>query len=128
MKNYQTLTLIGSILGMITAVTFWIFASSFQPFITEFGSPKTVRENNEAMAYASVAVPFVIFLEIIALIFAFVVKAERLKIFGIFMIVLSVTVLIATSVYGVLPFALYLPAGIIALRTKPTIMGTEINR
>jgi uncharacterized membrane protein len=71
------------------------------------------------MSYAAVAVPIVIILEIIVLILVFVIKPRQLKPLGIFLIVVSVIVLIGTSWYGILPFALFLPAGILALRYKP---------
>jgi hypothetical protein len=115
MRNYQTLTLIGSIFGILIAVGFWIFASSFEPFVTEFATEETAMENRETMSYAAIAVPVVIILEIAV----FVAKPTQLKPVGIFLIVVSVIVLIGTSWYGILPFALFLPAGIIALRYKP---------
>jgi hypothetical protein len=49
----------------------------------------------------------------------FVIKPRQLKPVGIFLIVVSALVLIGTSWYGILPFALFLPAGILALRYKP---------
>jgi hypothetical protein len=104
---------------MITAVTFWMVASSFEPLITEFGSEETVIQNRSTMDYASVVIPIVIILEIIVMVLVFVVKPNRLKPIGIFLIIVSVVVLIGTSYYGILPFALFLPAGIVALRYKP---------
>jgi uncharacterized membrane protein len=71
------------------------------------------------MDYASVVIPIVIILEIIVMVLVFVVKPNRLKPLGIFLIIVSVVVLIGTSYYGILPFALFLPAGIVALRYKP---------
>ena len=71
------------------------------------------------MSYAVIAVPVVIILEIAVLVLVFVIKPTHLKPVGIFLIVVSVIVLIGTSWYGILPFALFLPAGILALRYKP---------
>jgi uncharacterized membrane protein len=71
------------------------------------------------MSYAAIAVPIVIVLEIVVLVLVFVIKPSQVKPIGIFLIVVSVVVLIGTSWYGILPFALFLPAGIIALRYKP---------
>jgi hypothetical protein len=119
MRNYQTLTLIGSIFGILIAVGFWIFVSSFEPFVTEFATQETAMQNRENMSYAAIAVPVVIILEIAVLVLVFVIKPTHLKPVGIFLIVVSVIVLIGTSWYGILPFALFLPAGIIALRYKP---------
>ena len=61
------------------------------------------------MSYAAVAVPVVI---VLALVLAFVIKPRQLKPLGIFLIAISVIVLIGTSWYEVLPFALFLPAGV----------------
>jgi hypothetical protein len=119
LRNYQTLTLIGSIIGILTAVGFWIFASSFESFVTEFGTEETVMQNRQAMSYAAIAVPIVIVLEIVVLVLVFVIKPNQVKPIGIFLLVVSVVVLIGTSWYGILPFALFLPAGILALRYKP---------
>lgn len=119
MRNYQTLTLIGSIFGILIAVGFWIFASSFEPFVTEFATEETAMQNRQNMSYAVIAVPVVIILEIAVLVLVFVMKPTQLKPVGIFLIIVSVIVLIGTSWYGILPFALFLPAGIIALRYKP---------
>lgn len=65
MRNYQTLTLIGSILGILTAVGFWIFASSFSAGLESlnesgFVDPNTVVENLGTMSYAIVVVPIAI--------------------------------------------------------------------
>lgn len=124
MRNYQTLTLIGSIMGILTAVGFWIFASSFSAGLESlnesgFADPSTIAQNRGTMSYAAVAVPIVIVLEIVVLVLVFVMKPGQLKPLGIFLIVVSAIVLIGTSWYGILPFALFLPAGILALKYKP---------
>jgi hypothetical protein len=124
LRNYQTLTLIGSILGILTAVGFWIFASSFNAGLellneSGFADPNTVTQNRSTMSYAAVAVPIVIVLESIVLVLVFVISPRQLKPLGIFLIIVSVIVLIGTSWYGILPFALFLPAGILALKYKP---------
>lgn len=126
MRNYQTLTLIGSILGILTAVGFWVFASSFSAGLESlnqsgFADQSTVTQNRDTMSYAAIAVPLVIVLEIVVLVLVFVIKPRQLKPLGIFLIIVSVIVLIGTSWYGILPFALFLPAGILALRYKPKI-------
>lgn len=125
MRNYQTLTLIGSILGILTAVGFWILASSFSAGLESlnesgFANQNTVSQNRDTMSYAAVVVPLVIVLEIVVLILVFVIKPKQVKPLGIFLLAVSVIVLIGTSWYGVLPFALFLPAGMLALKYKPT--------
>jgi hypothetical protein len=116
--------LIGSIIGILTAVGFWLLANSFSVGLESlnksgFLDPNTVLENRGTMAYAAVAVPIVIVLEIVVLVLVFVIKPKQLKPIGIFLIVVSVIVLTGTSWYGILPFALFLPAGILALKYKP---------
>jgi hypothetical protein len=64
MRNYQTLTLIGSILGILIGVGFWIFESSFSAGLESldesgFVDPNTVVENRGTMSYAAIAVPIV---------------------------------------------------------------------
>jgi hypothetical protein len=125
LRNYQTLTLIGSILGILTAIGFWIFSSSFSAGLESlnesgFLDPNTVVENRSTMSYAAVVVPIVIALEIVVLVLVFVMKPSKrqLRPLGIFLIVVSAIVLIGTSWYGILPFALFLPAGILVLRYK----------
>jgi hypothetical protein len=113
MRNYQTLTLIGSITGILTAVGFWIFASSFSAGLESlnesgFADRNTVTQNRGTMSYASVAVPVVLILEIIVLVLVFVIKPNQLKPIGIFLIAVSVIVLIGTSWYGILPSTLFL--------------------
>jgi hypothetical protein len=71
------------------------------------------------MSYVAIAVPIVIILEIVVLVLVFVIKPNQVKSIGIFLPVVSVVVLIGTSWYGILPFALFLPTGILALRYKP---------
>jgi hypothetical protein len=48
-----------------------------------------------------------------------VIKTQT-KVLGIVLIVVAVAELILTSAIGVIPLALLLPAGILALRWKPT--------
>ena len=99
MRNYQTLTLIGSILGITIAVGFWIFVSSFSAGVESlnesgFVNQNTVSQNRDTMSYATVAVPLVIVLEIVVLILVFVMKPKQVKPLGIFLVTVSVIVLI----------------------------------
>ena len=109
----------------MVAVGFWIFASVFSAGLDSlnesgFADQNTVAQNRNTMSYAVVAVPLVIVLEIVVLILVFVMKPGQVKPVGIFLLAVSVIVLISTSWYGVLPFALFLPAGILAVKYKPT--------
>jgi glucan phosphoethanolaminetransferase (alkaline phosphatase superfamily) len=107
------------------AVGFWVFVSSFSAGLDSlnesgFVDQNTVTQNRNTMSYAAVTVPLVIVLEIVVLILVFVMKPEQVKPLGIFLVAVSVIVLISSSWYGILPFALFLPAGMLALKYKPT--------
>ena len=111
--------------GITIAVGFWIFVSSFSAGVESlnesgFVNQNTVSQNRDTMSYATVAVPLVIVLEIVVLILVFVMKPKQVKPLGIFLVTVSVIVLISTSWYGVLIFALFLSAGMLALKYKPT--------
>jgi hypothetical protein len=69
MRTYQTLTLIGSILGILTTIGFWITVVGLDAFVTSFDEsmrnsefytpdPETERqyqENKNSMAYINAA-------------------------------------------------------------------------
>jgi hypothetical protein len=106
------------------AVGFWVFTSSVSAGLDSlnesgFVDHNTATQNRNTMSYAAVAVPLVIVLEIVVLISVFVIKPKHVKPLGIFLVAVSVIVLISTSWYGVLPFALFLPAGMLAIKYKP---------
>lgn len=132
MRNYQILTLIGSLLGMGIAVVFYITMTGFDAFMSsmeESGYGSDVSASHERasnMAYINGAVPFAILLEMGALVIVFAAtKKHHQKIVGVSLIVISVFVLIATSWYGILPFALLLPAGILAIKYKQTSLEIQ---
>ena len=128
LRNYQILTLIGSILGMIIAMGFLLtmvgLTSFTEPFEeSEFASEETrrqIQENRESMNFVYGSVAVVMAVEVIAIILVFVMikPGKQTKTLGIILIVFSIIVLVSTSFYGILPFALLLPAGILALRFK----------
>jgi hypothetical protein len=69
------------------------------------------------MQYVSAAAGVTIVLYIAALVLAFTIK-QRTKIVGISLILIAIITVIATSLFGVIGFALLLPAGIVAFRYK----------
>jgi hypothetical protein len=124
MRNYQTLTLIGSILGILIAFGVYATVGVLDITLNVFENmtdkesetaPSIKREADKQ--YISTAIGISIPLLIIALVLAFVIK-EKTKIVGIGLIIISIAVLIAIGGFGVIPFALLLPAGIVALRYK----------
>jgi hypothetical protein len=54
------------------------------------------------------------------LVLTFVI-ANKIKALGIILIVIGLITMIITNFWGIIPFALLLPAGVVALRYKPII-------
>jgi uncharacterized membrane protein len=128
LRNYQVLTLIGAALGILTTIGYFMLTGALDavsdsfnesPYMSE-ESRRQYQENQNTMNYIYTAVPFSILLLIIAIIVAFVATKPRkqTKLAGIVLILISIGTLIATSWIGILPFALLLPAGILAIRFK----------
>jgi glucan phosphoethanolaminetransferase (alkaline phosphatase superfamily) len=61
---------------------------------------------------------FAFILYIIMLVLTFVI-ANKTKALGIILIVIGFIAMVITNFWGIIPFALLLPAGIVALRYKP---------
>lgn len=131
MRTYQTLTLIGAILGML--VIFGAYATTGVLNVTMNVLENMTRDESDNassikrqadMQYVSAAAGVTIVLYIAALVLAFTIK-QRTKIVGISLILIAIITVIATSLFGVIGFALLLPAGIVALRYKqsPKVVG-----
>jgi hypothetical protein len=124
MRTYQTLTLIGAILGML--IIFGAYATTGLLNVTvnilenmsrqESDSASSIKRQAD-MQYVSAAAGVTIVLYIAALVLAFAIK-QRTKIVGISLILIAIITVIATSLFGVIGFALLLPAGIVALKYK----------
>lgn len=134
MRTYQTLTLIGSILGFL--ISFGVYATvgvldiTINVFENMTGeesqtAPSTKRQAD--IQYISGAIGISVVLFIVALVIAFAVK-QRTKIVGIILIIISVATLISIGFFGVIPFALLLPAGIVALRFRSQSLTPQTNR
>jgi Protein of unknown function (DUF4064) len=131
MRTYQTLTLIGSILGILIAfgvyATLGVLNITMNVFENMTGQETQSNPSAKRQAdiqYVSTGVGVSIFVLIVALVLAFAIK-QRTKIVGISLIIIAVVTFIAIGLFGIIPFALLLPAGISALRykrelTKPT--------
>jgi hypothetical protein len=109
-KSYQILAVIGGVLGLLVTLAFSLLYS----FVDSLGSTFGRGFDESSKQYFSAAVPLVIIIYISCFIIPFVIK--RTKIVGIYLIISSFIVIIASSYVGILGFALLLPAGIIALR------------
>ena len=73
---------------------------------------------SSGLNYMSVAIPVGIFGSVAAMVLVFVIK-NRYKPLGIILIVLGVVVVVATGGFGIVGFAMFVVAGIVALRYKP---------
>lgn len=111
MEAYKILTLIGSILGLLITVgalgIVGLLSMGFQ-----------INPNYEFFGIMISA----IIVYIIALCVTFGVR--RTKVIGITLIVSAILILIFSSFYGILGFALLLAAGVIALREKKPTIGS----
>ena len=82
------------------------------------------QEQEFAPFYAGLAMSFLFYIALIPIVFAI---KNKPKIVGIILLALGVIAIPITNGYGIIPFALLLPAGILALRYKPktTSLTTE---
>jgi hypothetical protein len=116
LKSYKILALIGSILGLIITIG----ALGIVGVLT-IG----FRLNTDYQFVGLVISAIIVY--IIALCVAFGIKNSKAS--GIVLIISAVLVLLFSSFYGILGFALLLAAGIVALREKKTPLGSvpQIN-
>jgi hypothetical protein len=98
---------------------------SFGNFTKQYGSQSTINQYQQGrqmfssgLNYMSVAIPVGIFGSVAAMVLVFVIK-NRYKPLGIILIVLGVVVVVATGGFGIVGFAMFVVAGIVALRYKP---------
>lgn len=111
-RSYQILSIIGGVLGLITTLAYLTLYSFFDAIGSSFGS----GFEESFKQYISIAAPLAILIYISCFIIPFVVK--KTKTVGIYLTISSFVVLVATSYVGIIGFALMLPAGILALRSK----------
>lgn len=76
---------------------------------------------SSGLSYMTTAIPVGIFGSIAAMVLVFVIK-DKFRPLGIILIVLGVIVVIATGGFGLVGFAMFIVAGIVALRYKPKPM------
>ena len=129
MRNYQTLTLIGSILGIVIAFAVIAFMGVLDIGLTSLGNLTTSTQEElqvervdraADLQYIYTTGGVAIVLYIVALVIAFVIK-QKTKIIGIVLLLIAVATLILIGLFGVIGFALLLTAGIVALRYKPPL-------
>lgn len=127
MRTYQTLSLIGNIFGILLAIGLFVLMSALTSttnVLTEMSNP-TEEELQEQESTTAGWAPFMgglafaFILYIVMLVLTFVI-ADKTKVLGIILIVIGFIAMIITNFWGIIPFALLLPAGIVALRYKPS--------
>ena len=117
MRNYQYLTLIGSILGILIAFAYIsVIGSPFFFDSTQKELEEVVGERGSRAAEIQYSAAAMI-LYIIAIISAFVIK-QKTKVVGITLLVIAVATLFLIGLFSAIGFALLLTSGIVALRYK----------
>ena len=112
-QTYQILSIIGGVMGLVVSLLYAALTSLLDSLSTSFGAEGFSSGFQE---WFVIAMPLAIIIYISCFVVPFVIK--KTKIVGIYLIVCSFIVLIATSYVGLAGFALMLPAGILALRHK----------
>jgi len=131
MKTYQTLSLIGCIIGIflmlgLTAIAgIGTFSGDMALNMSKLGGNATqIANQQKANNYynasfssfaAGTTLSFFLFLALIPIIFV----VKKAKVVGIVAILLGLIIVAITNLWGIVPFALLLPAGILAIRYKP---------
>lgn len=133
MRSYQTLTVVGVVLSLLIAYVVYgiigglaTFHNGFTDFthkysnstqIQQFESDKTKMDN--AMKQIGLQLGVVTVAGIIGMVIVFAMK--QTKVVGIVLIIVSLTVLIGTGLFGIIGFALLLAGGVAALRYKSKV-------
>lgn len=107
MRTYQTLSLIGCVLGILMMMGWFIIAA-----VGSGISESTELTNIVGLSFLSLLIYTGI------LIITFVIK-QRVKLAGILILSLGVLATISSNVWGIIALFLLVPAGIVALRWKP---------
>ena len=134
MRTYQTLSLIGCILGVLLTIGLALVVGGLMSVSDTFMNMSRPTENElqqhtESQKGASIFVGGAMisfFIYIIILVITFAVK-RKTKAVGITILVLGILTMLATNFWGIIPFALLLQAGIVALRYKPRKKGMHVN-
>jgi uncharacterized membrane protein len=109
-RSYQILSVIGGVLGMIIVFSAYTIMGSLFAISNAFGGNAEISDD----IYAQITISIIIY--IIAIIIPLTV--DKVKPVGTILIVISFVTLISAGLFGVIGFALLLPAGIIAIRWK----------
>jgi hypothetical protein len=125
MKTYQTLSLIGNIFGILITIGLFMTGTFLVNFSgnlseSEFLTPQDRQEQAQIQQSASLALggfalAFLVY--IVLLIITFVVKEDKhAKALRIIFLVVGFLAVLATNGWGIIPYALLIPAGVLAIR------------
>ena len=125
MRTYQTLSLIGCIMGILLTIGLALVVRglmSASNVLLNMSRPtenelqqQTESQKGSSLFIGSALIAFFIFIIILVIIFA--VK-KKTKAVGIIILILGVITMAVTNLWGIIPFALLLPACIVTLRYK----------
>ena len=121
MRNYQVIGLIGTTIGILLMLG----------LLTTFGflgglSDRVLQDEDNQVFLAGVFLALVAY--IAALTIIFVAAAKHSKAVGILLILIGLLTIVMTNGWGIIPFALLLPAGIVALVYKGPKKNGRVRR
>lgn len=111
MRSYQILSIIAGVLGLLIVFTVYAIMGTLAIFVESFGGGELAAKEQ---VFFQVGVSA--FLYVITIIIPFVIKQP--KIVGYALLVLAVSTLISAGGFGIIGFALLIPAGIVGIRWK----------
>jgi hypothetical protein len=132
MRTYQTLSLIGCIIGIFLTIGLAlvigglmtasdVFFNMSRPTESE-RQEQAVAQKSNSVFVGGLLIAFFIYIAILVVTFA---VRSKIKAVGITIIILGVIGMATTNLWGIIPFALLLPAGISALRHKRITESTS---
>jgi hypothetical protein len=132
LETYKTLSLIGNILGLLLSFIGMAFGAlivglSNVGTTTEEGGDMSL-EQQQGMSEGSnfIGLAFLsLVLYGIMLALTFILKPEKSKILGIILLVLGFIAVITSLVWGIVAYALLIPAGILAIKHKPSPLSSK---
>lgn len=110
LRNYQTLSVIGGVLGITIVFFVYMVLGAIESISNSFGGDLVISDD------LSFQIGISILLYIVAIIVPFVIK--NTKVLGYLLIILSFTTFVSAGYFGILGFALFIAAGIAAIRYK----------
>jgi cytochrome bd-type quinol oxidase subunit 2 len=125
MRTYQTLSLIGCIIGIFLMLGLAclvgglmrvsdVLLNMSRPTESEI-QEQAVKQTSNSAFVGGVLIAFFIYIAILVVTFAVKTKTKAV---GITILILGLLGMATTNLWGIIPFALLLPAGISALRYK----------